>query len=391
MKDAARMAAARERAEFVCIHSNVDKPITSKETESMLLDIFEPKQHGKVEKLHGLYRLVFGASYLASLHDMRRGEEHYQQWYPYRYIRHNEELGGGIGPCAHLVKSIKAKHNQVGQRETFGGISHRNPLFDFPAWHGLLLAYRLIVMKEKFPDLFDYRNLWFVATYPSLTKAKQGEGWPGLFACISSKHYGTTWKAFYEDNKICTGYITRQWCHQGYHDAEDRGCDQPAIQKLAGWSHDDKNDKETKAERIHYSNNVPLRGMVAMARGDPNNPRHFYLPRYVDVSDEFLMLFPQIAAIVTNHREVTEKYNAYQTKKAMCADRVATAYECGLNALEELRCCFRFLASRPVDPVTLQVRDTEPCFFDKFCYCSTLQCFFDHSAFQSELWMDLCW
>ena len=390
MKDAARSAADREREEFVCIHSNVDKPISPTENRDILLDVFEPKAHGEVAKFDALYRLVFAASYCASAQNMRRGEEHYKQWYIFRYLRRNEELGGGTGPYTHLVKSVQSKHNSVNLHETSGGIPHRNPLCDFAAWHGVLLAYRLIVLKEKFPPLQDYKKLWYVATYPSLTPADPGKGGPDLCARITPSQCRAVWKAFYMDNKISTGYITKQWRHQGYHDADDRGCDQPAIQKLGGWSHNPKSDKETQPERDHCANNVPLRGMVTMAKGDPKNPRHFYLCRFVCVYDEFLIQFDEIATLLDDHKAVADLYKTYRTRKAMCADRVATAHEVGLNALEELRCCFRFLASRPVDPKTLQVLQEEPCFFDKFRYCSTLRHFFDHAAFQSELWKDLC-
>ena len=390
LKDAAQTASDRAREEYVCIHSNVDKPITPTETRDMLQDVFEPKPNGEVAKLDALYRLVFASSYCASAQDLRRGEEHYKQWYNTRYIRRNEELGNGDGPFTHLVKSVKSKHNTQNRRETFGGIPNRNPLNDFVGWNGILLSYRLVILKEPFPDFLDYKKLWYVASYPSLSPAEPGRGGPSLFARITSSQYRACWKAFYLDNKICTGYITKQWRHQGYHDADDRGCDQSAIQKIAGWRHDQHADKETKAERDHYANNVPLRGMVTMAKGDPKHPQHFYLPRYVQVYDEFLNLFAEIAPHVTRQKEVETKYKTYRTKKSMCSDRVATAHETALNFLEELRSGFRFLASRPVDPRTLQLLPEEPCFFDKFRYCSTLRHFFDHPAFQSEHWKDLC-
>lgn len=377
--------AVREREEYRCIHSNVDKSISSIETQAMMRDVFDPKPNGSVAKLDPVYRLNFAASFNSSAQDLRRGEEHYKQWYNTRYLRLNEELGTGNGPHTHLVKSVKSKHNLKNRRETFGGIPHRDPIRDFAGWHGILLAYRLIVLKEVFPPFMDYEKLWWVASYPSL---KVSEKVHGLYSRVSSDQYLESWKAFYEDNHICTGFITKQWRHQGYHDADDRGLDQQAIQKLAGWRHDQRTDKETQAEREHYSTNVPLRGMVAMAKGDPDHPERFYIPRYIPVPDEFLELFPEFAPFIRQQKDVETLYKSYKTKKKACENRVTTAHETALNFMEELRACFRLLASRPHHHKTLHANQDELCFYDKYRFCTTLRNFFDHPAFQSPLWTD---
>jgi hypothetical protein len=245
-------------------------------------------------------------------------------------------------------------------------------------------------MKEPFPRLRDYKSLWHFATYPCLTVQDPSEcGGTALYSQIGAKQYRTTWCAFYKDNKICTGFITKQWRHQSYGDAEDRGCDQSTLKRMGGWKHDQK-DVDTKAERDHYATNVPLKGMLALAHGDSKEPRHFYISRFVQVHDDFLKLFQPFAAMIEDHESVAEHYAEYETRKAQCRDRMATAYETGFNALEELRCGFRLLASRPVDHRRLNIITTEPCYFTKYRNCSTLKPFFDHSAFQSELWKDLC-
>ena len=388
----------RQRAEYRCIHSNVEKDITPEQSHQMLLQVFQPIPNGEVSKLDPLFRLVYAASYAMQKADVRRGEEHYKQWYNHRYLRRNRVLGNGQGPYLHLCKSDRAKHNTQGRSELFGVIPHRDPLLDATAWSGVLFLYRTLVLKEPFPDPQDHKKLWYYAAYPSLSpqdpnapeKLRKKEGCvAGLFKPISSEQYRKSWKSFFRDNRITTGHITKQWRHQSYHDAEDLGCDAPGIQKLAGWRHQQNSDKETKAQREHYGNNFPLRTGVTLAGGDPNNPKDFYLTRYVLVSDDFLTLFESVAPLVRRQKEIEILYNSFTTKQAQCKDRVTTAHEVALNALEELRNGFRMLASRPVHPDTYIVQKDALCIFDQFRNCTTLEPLFDHPAFQHELWTDL--
>ena len=388
----------RAREEFLDIHTNVEKPITLEENHRMLRQVFEPIPNGQVAKLDAVFRIVYAASYTAQKANIRRGEEHYKQWYNHRFLRLNPCLGTGQGPFVHHNKSDRSKHNTQGRCELFAVLPHRDPILDSTAWSGLLLLYRLIVMKEPFPDFQDHEKLWYYAAYPSVTPqnphaeaeyVKKHGGVSGQYYRISSEQYRKSWTSFYRDNKITTGHITKQWRHQSYHDGDDRGCDQPAIQKMAGWKHNQHGDKETKAEREHYATNVPLRGTVTFAGGDPQHPEYFHLPRYVTVFDALLSLFEPVATLVSRQKEVATLYGSYSTKAALDKDRVTTAHEVAQNVLEELRNCLRFLASRPVDPKTFLVKKGERCFFDEYRHCSTFKPLFDHPAFLHPLWTDL--
>jgi len=392
LAESAHKQVDRARAEYRCIHSNVEKDITPEQTQQMLKHVFQPLPNGEAAKLDPVFRLVFAGSYAMQKADVRRGEEHYKQWYNHRYLRRNRVLGNGKGPWLHLCKSDRAKHNQQGRSELFGVIPHRDPLLDATAWSGVLFLYRTLILKEPFPDPEDYKRLWFYAAFPSLTPQEPNAdngGVAGLYHPISSEQYRKSWSSFFKDNKITTGHITKQWRHQSLHDGEDNGVDAPLVQKLAGWRHQQKADKDTQAQREHYGNNFPLRAGVSFAGGDPDNPKGFYLPRYVPVSDEFLCLFESVAPLVRRQKEIEELYNSFTTKQAQCRDRTATAHEVALNALEELRNGFRMLASRPVDPDTYLVKKDELCIFDMFRHGSTLEPLFDHPAFQHELWEDL--
>jgi len=356
LAESAKNQVELSRSEFQCIHSNVEKDITPEESHAMLLQAFQPIANGHVSKLHPIFRLIYAGSYCMQKGDVRRGEEHYKQWYNYRYVRRNRVLGRGNGPYLHCNKSDKSKHNTTGRSQVFGVIPHLDPLLDATAWSGLILLYRILVMKEAFPDFQDYQKLWFYAAYPSLTpqdpnaplKVRQLEGGvSGQYKRISPEQYRQCWKSFFRDNKITTGHITKQWRHQSYHDAEDLGAPETGTQKLAGWSHDNNKAKETKAQREHYGNNFPLRAGVTLAGGDPNHPENFHLSRNVTVSDEFLCLFEPIAPLVHRQKEIEELYNSFETKHAQCKERVATAHETAVNFFEELRNSFRMLASRP--------------------------------------------
>ena len=392
----AHQQVARARAEFRCIHSNVEKPITSHETSQMLSHVFEPIPNGEVSKLAPLFRLVFADSYTSQKANVRRGEEHYKQWYNYRYLRLNEVLGDGEGPYLHLNKSDRSKANTDGSADLHGVIPHRDPLLDATAWRGILLLYRILVLKETFPDFQDHEKLWFYSSYPSLTPQdpnadekfrKEHGGVSSQFYRISPEQYRKSWSSFYRDSKVATGHITKQWRHQSYHDGEDRGGNETLTQKLAGWRHN-RRDKETKAQRENYGNNFPLRAGVLFAGGDPNHPELFRLPRYVPVCDALLCQFGPIAPLVQRQKEVADLYNSFSTRQEQCRDAVTTAHEVGMNVLEELRNALRMLASRPVSK-TFLAKEDERCIFDQYRSCSTLEPLFAHPAFQHPLWLDL--
>jgi len=113
--------------------------------------------------------------------------------------------------------------------------------------------------------------------------------------------------------------------------------------------------------------------LVARAGGDHNNPKAHDPPRVrVDVSDSLLQQIPQVAEMMLSLEELKRRKAGCKTFE-QCKDlRIFTCMGTNELVLHDIRCFFKGLASRLVDPDTGIVDPESPTLLSKLGNCGAL-------------------
>jgi len=205
------------------LFSAVDNLITDDESRRIMDGTLNPRPDGKIVKMHPLNRLNMAASYTASRQDVRRGDEHYQQFRVQRFVRELKCLGPHGTHCS-FVMTRQAKHNKTGRIELMAFGPHLDPILDASAWHGAQLLYRVFCLSEdlvhfKDDGTFDFEAQYKVPTYKNVgggaSKKKDQR--------ISKFVYRSNWQNAFHDADVKVAKLTSQWRMQAFHEMDDAG------------------------------------------------------------------------------------------------------------------------------------------------------------------------
>jgi hypothetical protein len=152
-----------------------------------------------------------------------------------------------------------------------------------------------------------------------------------------------------------------------------------------------KKEGPTKAQSQSYITNPPTDAVVGRAGGNWRNPREHCPPReMVVVSDDLMNIIPQVNELMKNYQQVLTLRAACKTHKEIREKRLITA--CGtLGAvLNDIRCFFKVLASRPVDPRSHLFDAQSPIILELLKESVALRDVLNHPVFDSPQFMELC-
>jgi len=366
-----RATAAMSKCED--LFSAVDNYISDDEDRRIMEGVMSPISAGKIATMHPLNRLNLAASYTASRQDVRRGDEHYQQFRVQRFVRELKNLGPrGTNCCFFMAR--QAKHNKTGRIEVMAYGPHCDPILDASAWHGAQLLYRAFCQNEelmlfKEDGSFDFIRQFKVPTYKSVdggaSKRKDRR--------ISKDVYRSNWANAFEDAGVMVQKIITQWRLQAYMEMDNAGLSDSQMARMAG--HRSAGKDQTTAQAQNYQTNVTVQG-VAQRCGfsNPKHPEHHQVARYEawKVAEEFAFYLCK-DNFVKWSLSINELHSACKSHKERVARRLITAKNCIDCMLYEITAFLLMMASRPVRPGSHELCSDEPCYFDRHRLSLTLR------------------
>jgi len=343
---------------------------------ALIESIFSPKSGGEVERMDPLNRLNFGASFCASQQDLRRGDEHYMQWIVQRFLRFYRKIGPS-GTQVSMTVTRQAKHNQFGRFEYTGCTPHMDASRDQSVWHGLMWLQRVVVEGEVF-DFSDYKKIFAIPTYRA-TKSKQR---------IGKRVYRTNWKHFFNDNDIYLSKITSQWRLQGIQELDDDDIDGGSIARHSG--HQAQCVQMSVAQQRNYQTNPSKKTMVSRSCGNSKKIQE-HQPSWTveEATDQMFSEFDSSLAKLLHDRDnvVGRAFKTCKTRKEREKFCLYTMRGTLDSMILDIKRAMQFLASRPVDPVTMQIVQDSPNWYRKYERNSTtFRTLFSKPFFQQPVW-----
>ena len=367
----------------------VDSYISDDEDRRIMEGVLSPIVGGKIQTMHPLNRLNLAASYTASRQDVRRGDEHYQQFRVQRFVQRLRNLGP-YGTDVLFFMSRKAKHNKYGRIELMAYGPHLDPLLDATAWHGAQLLYRLFCQQETLiffneDGSFDYTRQYKVPTYKSV----EGGANRRTDRRISKDVYRSNWQNAFLDAGVKVKKIITQWRLQAYMEMDMAGLSDSQMARMAG--HRSAGKDQTAAQAQNYQTNVTVHG-VAQRCGvtNPRHPERLQVSRYEawTVASEFAHYLCR-DNLAKWSLAMDQLHSACRSHKERVRKRLITGKHCVDCMIFEVTAFCLMIASRPVMPVTFELCIEEPCYFERHKLSPTLRDVLSLPEFQTQKWQDV--
>lgn len=274
-----------------------------------------------------------------------------------------------------MVLSNDAKHNKNGNLEYMAFGPHADPMLDTSSMHGLLWMYRFVEQKEPLPPFPDYKRLYKYPTYPAFRNRKKG---------MAPTSYSSMWKMFFDDMSIVVSKLTHQFRRQSMQEADDKRIDPEHISRQSG--HHIATLRHSVEQLLSYFTNPPITMVCHGAGGDHRNPRSHCPVLAAAPKAEYVLklLLPELFDALETLRQEFKDTPTFEEREL---NRLYTRHQCCLSIIHDLYSFLAFLATRPVDPVTLLLQKEQPTWFEQFRH-KRFRSLFRHSAFQSREWLE---
>ena len=342
-------AASRVFQEYVDIHADLHQLISPTDIRKMMTFVFEPKPGGKVSKMDPLNRIYFACHFNTLNSTTRRGEELYEQKIVQRATIFLPEIGP-FGVWSSQFITNKAKHNKYGWFEYTSALTHKDPMRDSAAFHGLMWVYRFCIALEPIPPFTkDFKVVYSTYTYPSkLDPSKH----------IDKKKFSDNFDAFFLDADIICAKKVHQPRFQGTQEMDRAGLPEATQKRMTGH----KGHGQSVHEKS-YANNPPPQALVQRAGGDPNSQQNFTATALTPTPLEHMlahqitnMLVPELSMA---HEELCSRFAQTKTVEERKTERLYTLKGTAGHMLYEICQFVLMMATPPVDPVSFKINTND--------------------------------